>query len=41
MLVNPQESIRGSIRSVGNVISFNRPAEIDVQEDYKGKLIFR
>ncbi|WP_222937319.1 head GIN domain-containing protein [Cytophaga sp. FL35] len=41
MLVNPQESIRGTIRSVGNVISFNRPAVIAVQEDYKGELIFR
>lgn len=41
MLVNPQESIQGTIRSVGNVISFNRPAEIAVQEEYKGELIFR
>lgn len=41
MLVNPQESIQGTIRSVGNVISFNRPSEIDVQEEYKGELIFR
>lgn len=41
MLVFPQESIRGTIRSVGNVISFNRPAVIAVQEDYKGELIFR
>lgn len=41
MLVNPQESIQGTIRSVGNVISFNRPEEIAVQEEYKGELIFR
>ncbi|MFC4096508.1 head GIN domain-containing protein [Euzebyella saccharophila] len=41
MLVFPQESIKGTIRSVGNVISFNRPAVIAVQEDYKGELIFR
>lgn len=40
MLVNPQEGLRGVIRGTGNVRSFNRPAAIDVQELYKGKLIF-
>lgn len=41
LFVNPQASIKGVIRSTGNVISFNRPDEIDVVERYKGKLIFK
>ncbi len=40
MLVNPQASIRGAIRSTGNVISKNRPNIIEVQEIYKGRLRF-
>ncbi|MCL5245844.1 DUF2807 domain-containing protein [Cellulophaga sp. 20_2_10] len=41
MLVHPQESISGTIRGVGDVISFNKPAVVDVEELYKGKLIFK
>lgn len=41
MLVNPQESITGVIRSVGDVVSYNKPAVVDVEELYKGKLIFK
>ena len=40
MFVNPQASIRGAIRSTGNVISKNRPDIIEVQEIYKGRLRF-
>ncbi|MGC6432209.1 MAG: head GIN domain-containing protein [Jejuia sp.] len=40
IIVNPQESIRGSIVSTGNVISVNKPAVIGVEELYKGRLIF-
>ncbi len=40
MLVNPQSSISGNIFSIGDVISFNNPATIDVTEHYQGKLIF-
>jgi hypothetical protein len=40
MIVNPQESIRGEIRSLGNVISRNRPSIVDVEEFYTGRLIF-
>ena len=40
MVVNPQNSIRGSIRGTGNVICKNRPPLIDVNEYYTGRLIF-
>ncbi|RZN84300.1 MAG: DUF2807 domain-containing protein [Winogradskyella sp.] len=40
MLVNPQQSITGSIVSTGNVISFNQPPIIDVEETFNGRLIF-
>lgn len=40
MMVNPQESIIGEIRSLGDIISVNEPALVDVTEYYTGKLIF-
>lgn len=40
MVVNPQNSIKGKIVSVGNVISKNRPPIVEVEELYKGRLIF-
>ena len=40
MIVNPQQSIKGRITSIGNVISVNKPPVIDVDELYKGRLIF-
>ena len=40
MLVNPQIKIEGAIYSIGNVISYNQPATIDVIEHYTGHLIF-
>ncbi|WP_373055505.1 head GIN domain-containing protein [Zunongwangia sp. H14] len=40
MILNPQQSIVGEIRSFGDVICINRPAEVDVEEFYEGKLIF-
>jgi len=40
VLINPQESLRGTIRGTGDVRSFNRPDIVEVQELYKGKLIF-
>lgn len=40
MFINPQASIRGVIRGTGDVISINRPDIIEVEELYKGKLIF-
>ncbi len=41
LLINPQESISGVIRSTGNVVSYNRPEDINVDEIYRGKLIFK
>lgn len=40
ILVNPQVSISGTIRGVGDVISYNRPATVEVDEIYKGRLLF-
>ena len=40
MIVNPQESIKGLISGTGDVISVNKPAVIEVEEVYKGRLIF-
>ena len=41
ILVNPQEQISGIIRGYGDVVSFNRPETIDVEELFEGRLIFR
>ena len=40
MIVNPQLSIKGKISGTGNVIAVNKPAIIEVEEQYKGRLIF-
>ena len=40
MIVNPQNSIRGKIVSLGNVIAKNRPPIVEVEELYRGRLIF-
>ena len=40
MIVNPQQSITGEIRSLGDVISKNIPPIIDVVEYFTGALIF-
>lgn len=40
MIVNPHQSITGKISGTGDVISVNRPAIIEVEEQYKGRLIF-
>jgi len=40
MLVNPQNKISGTIFSVGDVVSYNQPSDIDVEELFTGKLIF-
>ncbi len=41
MRVNPQASITGIIRGTGDVVSFNRPAVIEVEELFNGQLIFK
>ena len=40
MIINPQVSLQGEIRSSGDVISLNRPPEVSVEEFYTGRLIF-
>lgn len=40
MIVNPQASLTGEIRSTGNVIVVNKPTVVDVQTYYTGRLIF-
>lgn len=41
MIVNPQQSIRGKIVSVGDVISLNEPEVVEVEELFRGELIFQ
>ncbi|WP_422083691.1 head GIN domain-containing protein [Ulvibacterium sp.] len=41
MLINPQLSLTGLIRGTGDVISFNRPTEVAVEEIFNGRLIFQ
>ncbi len=40
MIVNPQQEIKGKISGTGNVISVNKPPVVEVEEVYKGRLIF-
>ncbi|WP_324721651.1 head GIN domain-containing protein [Salinimicrobium sp. HB62] len=40
LIVNPQEVLKGEIRSTGDVISVNRPPVVDVEAFYSGRLIF-
>ncbi|MBT8243614.1 MAG: DUF2807 domain-containing protein [Winogradskyella sp.] len=40
MVVNPQQSITGTIFSTGDVISVNQPPNVDVEEVFNGRLIF-
>lgn len=40
LIVNPQQSLRGDIYSYGDIISVNRPPEVEVTEHWKGELIF-
>lgn len=40
MIVNPQQEIKGTISGVGDVISVNRPPIVEVDQLYKGRLIF-
>jgi len=40
IIVNPQISITGEIRGLGDIISKNQPPLVNVEEYYTGKLIF-
>jgi len=41
ILIHPTKSLKGTIHSVGNVISFNKPPIVEVDALSKGKLIFK
>lgn len=41
LFINPRQSLKGVIRGTGDVISSNRPAEIEVELLFNGKLIFK
>ncbi len=41
IIVNPQQSLTGTIRGTGDVVSVNVPEIVDVQEIFNGRLIFR
>ncbi|MEE9362989.1 MAG: head GIN domain-containing protein [Cellulophaga sp.] len=41
MYINPQESLKGIIRGTGDVISVNRPEVVEVEEIYRGVLVFK
>lgn len=40
MILNPQQEIKGKISGTGDVICVNTPPVVDVEEQYKGRLIF-
>ena len=40
LFVNPQQVLKGEIRSTGDVISVNRPPVVQVESFYSGKLYF-
>jgi len=40
IIVNPQQSISGELRSTGDVLVSNPPPRVSVQEFYTGRLIF-
>jgi hypothetical protein len=40
MIVFPVGSIKGELRSSGNLIAKNRPTVVDIDEYYTGRLIF-
>lgn len=41
MLLRPTQSLKGTLRGTGDVISYERPSVVEVEEIYKGRLIFR
>lgn len=41
IIVNPQQSIRGEIRSTGDIIAINKPPVVEIEEFFTGKLIFQ
>ena len=40
LVVNPQQSLEGTLVSIGNVISKNEPSIVNVDQQFEGRLIF-
>lgn len=40
LIINPQQSLKADLFSYGDIISVNRPANVDVTEHFEGRLIF-
>jgi len=40
LIINPQQSLKADIYSYGDIISINRPPQVNVTEHFRGKLIF-
>lgn len=40
MILNPEQEIKGKISGTGDVICVNKPPVVDVEEQYRGRLIF-
>ncbi|WP_245683408.1 head GIN domain-containing protein [Pseudotamlana agarivorans] len=40
IIINPHLELIGKIVGTGDIISINKPPVVDVEEDYKGRLIF-
>ena len=40
IIVNPQQSLTGELRSTGDIVAKNKPEVIEVQKFYKGRLRF-
>ena len=40
MVINPQQSLTGELRGVGDLISVNQPTFVDVERFYDGQLLF-
>lgn len=41
IIVNPQLKLTGKLTGTGNVVALNKPATVDVEAVYKGRLIFK
>jgi hypothetical protein len=41
IIINPQLSIKGEIRGLGDIIALNRPPVVEVEEFFRGRLIFQ
>lgn len=40
IIINPYLELKGKIVGTGDIISINKPPVVDVEEDYKGRLVF-